>query len=701
MKKKKNKSHIPFRLNILFFIVFMIFSSIILRLGVVQIVEGETYKNEIERTENVIVNTPVPRGKMYDRNNQVIVDNEPLNTITYTRMKGTSVEDTLKVARKLAAYIEKSPEHVTERDKKDYWMLTHPDEAKALLSEKEIEDLEDKELYKLQLERIPKEELESFSKEELEVLAIFREMNQGYDLTPQYVKKNVPKEEYAVVSEHLEELPGVNTTTDWDRKYAYGDTFKSFLGNVSSSEQGLPAESLEYYLSRGYSRNDRVGRSFLELQYEDALRGQKEKIINVIDASGKLDKTNVVANGQRGKDLILTLDIELQQEVEKIIKEELLKAKQKYPHYNRFLDSAFVVMMDPHTGEVLSLAGKKYTKNDEGKYEFYDYALGTVTSAYEMGSAVKGATVLTAFDQGVIEPGERLFDTPIRIKNTSEKSSWKNMGWINDLTALKQSSNVYMFRIAMMMGGYNYQPNQSAPFNNPEAFEAMRNSFSQFGLGVKTGIDLPFEAGGITGEARRIGNLMDLAIGQFDTYTPIQLAQYISTIANGGYRIQPHLLKEIREPAINKDEPGKVLYQYEKNILNRISMSDEHINRVKEGLRQVMQEPNGTAYSPFGDAEYKPAGKTGTAQTFYYGPKRKPGDPVEQTYNLTLVGYAPYDNPEVSFAVVVPWTHDDYAVNKYIGERIMETYYDLKKKRMQGDEQGEKAEPAEGQQPTE
>ena len=121
-KKKKKKTHIPFRLNMLFFIVFLLFSVLILRLGVVQIVYGEDYKREIERTEDVTVNNPVPRGKMYDTNGNIVVDNEPENAITYTN-NGASQEEMIEVAERLAKLIEKEPDKVTERDKKDFWIL--------------------------------------------------------------------------------------------------------------------------------------------------------------------------------------------------------------------------------------------------------------------------------------------------------------------------------------------------------------------------------------------------------------------------------------------------------------------------------------------------------------------------------------------------------------------------------------------------
>lgn len=119
-KNKKKKTHVPFRLNMLFFMVFVLFSALILRLGIVQIVYGDDYRREIERTEEITVNNPVPRGKMLDRNLKVMVDNEPLNAITYTRKQGTKTSEMLETAEKLAVLIEKETDKVTERDKKTF-----------------------------------------------------------------------------------------------------------------------------------------------------------------------------------------------------------------------------------------------------------------------------------------------------------------------------------------------------------------------------------------------------------------------------------------------------------------------------------------------------------------------------------------------------------------------------------------------------
>lgn len=686
-KKKKKKSQVPFRLNVLFFIVFMLFSILVLRLGELQIVFGEDFKREIERTEDITVSNPVPRGKIFDTKGNIIVDNTPLNAITYTKSQDTSQEAMLETAEKLAKIINMDTEKIPVRDKKDFWIIKHPKQAKEKITEKEWaqykqKKLEDKDIYKLQLKRVTDEEINSIQGEDLETLAIYRKFNSGYALTPQIVKnKDVTPGEFAAVSENLESLPGVDTTTDWDRLYVSGNTLKSILGDVSSSESGLPKDQLEKYLAKDYSRNDRVGKSYLELKYEDVLHGEKAKVKNITDKSGKVLSTEVISEGKRGKDLVLTVDMDLQKQVEQIIEEEMWAAKQKYAS-SALMDRAFVVVMNPKTGEVLSLAGRQIVKDKEtGKPEMRDYAQGTFTSSYAVGSSVKGATILTGYQTGAISPGTVFLDEPLRIASTKEKSSWKTFGSINDLRALQVSSNVYMFKTAIAMAGGHYVPNKPLPLDYT-AFNTMRRYFSQFGLGVRTGIDLPNEMTGFPGSEKTPGLLLDLAIGQYDTYTPLQLAQYVSTIANGGYRIQPHIVKEIRDPVMENNEVGPIIKELEPKVLNRIDMKEDWVKRVQEGFRMVMQVGDGTGVGHWKSADYNPAGKTGTAQAFYDGSdKSKRMTPVT---NLSLVTFAPYDNPEVAMAVVVPWAYEGHSgpsINHLIGRRVMDAYFNLKNSR--------------------
>ncbi|PTY80341.1 penicillin-binding protein [Heyndrickxia sporothermodurans] len=692
--KKKKRAFVSLRMNILFFVVFILFSLLILRLGIVQIVYGDDYKREIDRKENVTVNTSVPRGKILDRNGKIVVGNKPLNAITYTRPKNIKQEDILKVAEDLAKLIKKDTKAdfkaITERDKKDFWILKHPDEAEAKVSKAEIKKLknDNSKIYKLTLDRITEKEFNSFTKQELEVLAIYREMIGGYPLSPQVIKnKNVTAKEFAVVSENLDKLPGVDTTTDWDRYNVYKDkegneTLGSVIGKISSSKEGLPKDLVDYYLARDYSRNDRVGKSYIEYQYEDILQGKKEKVKNVTDKVGNVLDSEVVREGKRGDDLVLSIDIDLQRKVEKIIKEKLGSARIGQP----YMDRAFVTVMNPYTGEVLSMAGKQYERDKKtGKTDINDYALGNMTTSYSMGSVVKGATVLTGYQTGAISPGDVLNDRPLNFLHTKVKKSWNTSGFgpINDLYALKRSSNVYMFLTAMKLGGQQtYIPNGPLSIDKVAAIEKFRKNFAQFGLGVKTGIDLPgeqigFGVGQIPPEA---GKVLDFAIGQYDTYTPLQVVQYMSTIANGGYRVQPHIAKEIREPNSKMDEMGPVIQEIKPKVLNKVDMKDEWINRVKLGLEQVVNDPLGTGYGTIKNKKYKIAGKTGTAQALYDGPVSH--NPGLMLWNVTFAGYAPYDNPEIAVSVVVPWsTTDKTHVNLEIADEVFKAYFELKEKR--------------------
>ncbi len=668
---------------------------LILQLGFLQIVDGEKYAAKVSETQEIIVEKPVPRGKIYDRNGKLIVDNEPKYAITYTKTEATEPSEMLKTAEELSKLITMDTSKLTEQDKKDYWLVKHPDQASEMLTDKEIKKMDTikekepekaaSETYKIQLERVPMEEINALPAEELNTAAIFKKFNSGYAMTQQIVKnEGVTVEEISKVTENLSEMPGVDTAVDWDRTYPYGNTLRSVLGSVSSTQEGIPEEDLDEYLAKGYSRNDRVGKSYLEAQYEDLLRGQKEKVAVTVDKDGNVVSSEVIQPGIPGKDLVLSIDVELQQATDQIISEELTRRKQSGT--SPLLDRAFVVLMDPRNGEILTMSGKQYVVDPvTGQSEIQDMALGTFTTSYNMGSAVKGATVLTGYATDAIEMGQSFYDTPMYIKGTPPKKSWKNLGPVNDLDALRMSSNVYMYNTAIAIGGGEYVP--YGPLDlDPDAFRVMRNHFAEFGLGVKTGIDLPGEQVGFKDKNDpKPGFLLDFSIGQYDTYTTMQMAQYVSTIANGGYRLQPHLLKEVHEPTTETTTLGPLYSEVEPVVLNRVSNTDEEIARVQEGFRLASQAPGGTATSTFGSAPYKPAGKTGTAQAFYDGPQRVKGTPPPETENVTYVSYAPYDDPEIAMAVAVPWAYQTSSnhMNLDIAKRVYDTYFGLKAQRAQ------------------
>lgn len=695
-EKKKKKAQLPFRTNIIFFIVFLLFSLLIFQLGVVQILNGEAFQDKIDETIQDTTKIPVPRGKIYDTNRNLIVENKPVYSITYTPPKGIQPKERLEVAEKLAEFISMDSEEelskITDRDKQEYLYLIdlRKNEGKPReeweetfadrLSKEETKELTNAEEYKAILDTITDEEISdsNFTKQEFEVIRIKKELDKAYSLTPQIVKnEDVTAEEYALVSENLAELPGINATTDWDREYPYGSTFRILLGNITTHKTGIPADNTEYYMTRGYSRNDRVGTSGLEQQYEDVLRGRKEQIEYTTTKSGVVIDSQTIVKGEKGKDLILTIDMEFQQEVDKILREELERAIRLDPYNNRFLTDALAVVMNPKTGELLSVSGQTYDREDQS---FKDGAHKTLYDAHMPGSSIKGATILAGLQSGVISPGETFRDRPIKIKDTPEKRSLSStIGIADDIKALKESSNVYMFYIALRMGGEfqnPFPPNSTATINTA-AWQQIRSYFGQFGLGAHTGIDYPYESIGVVGKSEpRPGLLMDYAIGQYDTYTVMQLAQYVSTIANDGYRVRPHFVKEIREPIASLTELGPLYKSLNTDYMNRIEMSEAYIARVQEGFRQAFQNQRGTAYSYFAGKDYNPVGKTGTAESFYWDSTE---ERLYDTINRSMVGYAPMDNPEVAFAVIVPYiglnAKEDGNVANRISERILDAYF--------------------------
>lgn len=690
--KSKLKSHTVFRMNVLFFAIFVLFSLLILRLGYLQIVKGEDYARALARTEEVPVNTSVPRGRIFDSEGRVLVDNDPVNAITYTAMQTTKRKEMLETARELAKLIEKDDKRVTERDIQDFYIMLNTEEATAKVTDEERKAIQDEEITEkekqrkidsLIREKITEEELASLTAEDIETLAIFREMTSGYALSPQIIKnEGVTPEEFAKVSERLTDpkLKGVNTITDWKRVKTSDLTI---LGSTTTPEQGIPSSKLEYYLARDYSRNDRVGTSFLELEYEEVLQGQKSVVKNITDGRGRVIDTIPADEGKPGKDLMLTIDSELQTSLEDIVEKHLRDLKAG-PN-SQLVKDAYLVMMDPRTGEILSMVGKRIDRDENGKMVVQDHSYAAVTAAYATGSSVKGATLLTGYAQDAVSMNEVLIDEPLKFPDTQLKRSIFNQTLFNripmsDLKAIERSSNVYMFKIALKIANETYAYEE--PINIPSSsFDIMRNSFAQFGLGVKTGIDLPFEGTGFRGGSNDGSTLLNFAIGQYDTYTPMQLAQYVSTIANDGYRMEPHLVKEIRGASTDGQNLGPVETVIEPKILNRISNPQVEIDHLKKGMRNVYIGSQGSARAYFNDTEYTAAGKTGTAEVQFYDDKTHPFY-TKDSITTTHVGFAPYDNPEVAYSVMIPYITTNTRVvpptSNLIAREALDKYFELR-----------------------
>ena len=652
-------------------ITIILFVVIIGRLFQLQVLDTDQYKERLViSTEKTIEGNSAPRGRIYDRNYKLLVDNEAKKTIYYKKESGVTPQKEIELAYTIGELIDVDYSKLSEYRLKAFYYINNKELCKKKITNKEwnlykIRKLNDIDIENLIHERITEEELAKYNEKDLEAAYLYYLMNRGYSYTEKIIKnQDVTEKEYAMISENISSLHGFNTKLDWERIYLYGDTFKSILGTVSSNTQGIPKELVEDYLKKGYSLDDRVGTSYLEYQYEDYLKGTKPvyKIVN--------NNYELLHQGKRGNDIVLTIDIDLQKYLESVLSEEVKNAKGEpnTKYYNR----SFAVIANPNTGEILAMSGKQI-KN--GK--IIDYTPGIVTLPVTPGSIVKGASMMVGYKYGAIDIGSVQRDECIKIKNTPQKCSWRTMGDINDLYALRYSSNVYQYKTAIKVAKGNYRYDEPLKIDT-SAFEKYRDMYASFGLGVKTGIDLPVESLGYSGTSKLPGHLLDFSIGQYDTYTPIQLSQYISTLANGGTKYKPYLLKEVYVPPVNeKDVLGELIYAAEKEKMGEVDIDKKYIERVRLGFHQVITDGIGGGF--MGDY-YNTAGKTGTSQSFI--DTNNDGKVDTETISTSFIGYAPYDNPKMSIVVVspdisLPDSGYQSAITKRISARLVNKYFSL------------------------
>ena len=610
-----------------FYYILVIFLFCILGVRLISIrASKEEYQEKLlAKTEVYVSGSSAPRGRILDTNGNVLVDNIGVKTIYYNKIKGINIEDEIEIAKKLADIL--TIDAAGTKALKYYWLVTNSN-GKSLITEEEYKLLEERKLTNnditdLKYERITEEMLNSFSDIEKKAAHIYSLMNDGYVYSKKEILKDVSESEYAKVIES--NIPGITGELSWERIYLYGDTLKNIFGSIGL----IPEERKEEYLSSGYELTDTVGLSYLEYEYEEYLKGTKAEYL--VNSDNTL---TLVSEEKRGNDLVLSIDINLQLKVEEIIKDKIILGD-KYPNTDYYKDS-YALVSDPNNGSILAIAGIR--RNDDDSWS--DISLNTINKSFTIGSAVKGATIAVGYKYGLIEMDKYITDSCVKLYLVPEKCSFKNLGRINDLTALAYSSNYYQYLIAIALTGNTYKPNIKLNARE-EHFNIYRNMLASFGLGVKTEIDLPGEQTGIIGKTIADDLLLNLAIGQYDTYTPVEVLQYINSLATGK-RTALSLMKEIKS---NDD----VILNNESTVLNEIELEQVYLDRIREGLKLVLSEGTGRIYV---DKSINAAGKTGTSESFY--DSNSDGSVDVATITSTFAGYFPSDNPKFSVVVITP-----------------------------------------------
>ncbi len=638
-KKKKNINIdriIKKRFFVYVFLIIFLFGIILYKSFNIMIVNNSEYKNKLNTLNNKYVyGDSTPRGRILDRKGRVIVDNKARKIIVFDKPKKIKNEEMIKLSKVVSKHLDLDYKKIRDYDLRKYYCIDNYDECYKYISKTDIKRYKNKkinykELMDIMYKSIDKKIISKIDKTDKKSAYLYYLMNKGYSYDRKIIKTNVSDKEYAYIAEKKESLKGFNVGEDWVRYYPYKDTFRTILGSVSNN--GLPLEEKDYYLKKGYSLNDRVGVSYLEKEYEEYLKGEKA-YYEQIDSS----TLSLIREGKRGNDIYLSIDIKLQEKIEKFIDEEIRRTKSEAN--TKYYDHSTVIIENPNTGEIIAMASRKI-KGDK----IVDNTASILTNPITPGSVVKGASMLVGYNSGAIHIGSELVDECIKVRGVPEKCSFKTLGRIDDITALAKSSNVYQFKTAIRVNEQEYFPDMGLVFRQ-SSFDRYRKMYRSFGLGNSTGIDLPFESHGYTSKDKRAGNLLDFVIGQYETYTPLQLSQYVSTIATSGKRYQLHLLKKV------EDVDGNKVYKYDNKVLNKIKTQDKYMKRVRSGFYAVCHAPGayGVGYL---DNRLDGSGKTGTSQSFI----DTTGNGVIDTETITssFIGYFPTNKPKYSITVTSP-----------------------------------------------
>lgn len=638
----ENNSKIS-RYIIMLLLVVSICFYYIMRLMTMQINDHEEYLAQAQTTNSTTITVPAARGKIVDRYGTVLAENRVTYSIIFDK-------NHMKKDTENAVIIELFK--LLEPDEE--WENTLPisfrstgEPAFASNSENKVKRLKNK----LGLQEFATAQncidemtelwgLDGLTSEQMQnVMAVrYGMLEAEFSTVNTYTfAKDVSIETAQKVKESSAVLSGVDIQTSSFREYPNGDIAAHIIGITGP----IYAEDLQSLEGKGYSGTDYLGKFGIEKEMEDYLRGTKGKRQIVRDGNGKIIDTIDIVEAEAGSTVVLTIDAQLQ----KITQESLGKCIRNIAatadggdNSGIDADAGSAVVIDCRNGEVLASASYPYYDLSEynEKYDDISKASGNplfnraLQGAYAPGSTFKPIVALAGLQEGAITEKSTIFCNKTYEKHGITLKCLGTHGSINAHQALTVSCNVFFYETGMRLG-----------------ISKLNDYCRQVGLGVPTGVGLGESSGVLAGaEQRKVStggmwyyaDTMTAAIGQNDNkFTPIQLASYMMTIANGGKRYQANLVKTVKSYDFSKT----IIEDTAANpvLLNEIH-ADYAIEQVKSAMKSVVDE--GTAKKVLSDYEIEVGGKTGTA---IVGLDR-------DSDNGLFIAFAPYDNPQIAVAIV-------------------------------------------------
>ncbi len=457
---------------------------------------------------------------------------------------------------------------------------------------------------------------------------------------PYTFAEDIKSELMLVISENNMMLSGVSVEVTPYRHYPSSDLMPHLIGTTGP----IYEEEWEKYKEKGYSYNDKVGKSGIELYAEEYLRGTDGEMIYYFDSNGKAVSTKVIKEPIPGKTVMLTIDKALQTITQKVLAESIENLRNSG---NPAVSGGAVVVMDINSGAVLTSANypsydmatmsQNYNQllSDKNK-PLLDRAFQGV---YPIGSTIKPLVALAAMENSKYNYGENIYCKKTYDYFSDFKPNCMHFhGNISLKDALARSCNYFFFELGRRTG-----------------IKTLNEYYKNFGLGVKTGIEVNDSSGIFTEFESDSGNTIQVAIGQLNAFTPLQLASYTCTLANGGTRYKATLIDSV------------VSYNYSETyvdnnaeILGNFQINSTMLSQVKEGMLSVTED--GTGSTVFADYKIKVGGKTGTSQT------------DSGADHSVFIAFAPYDKPEIAISVVLEHGASTYTTTS-IARAVLDGYF--------------------------
>lgn len=655
MRKRIKKEHVNFRFNVLIIIVYIIGIILITKLFDLQIVNGAEYRetsNTRLSRERILEAT---RGDILDRSGNILATT--YTTFDLELYKTKSDDDTLnKCILNITTLLEKNKgeypnnfpidgnkKYTIKGEERKKWLKTY--KLSENTSEQEAID------YFVKKYKIKNEKWEDIRR----IIAIRYEIStKGYSNTKSLkISSDVSRKVIAQISEKNSDFPGIAISTSSDRKYGYKNLASHIIGYIGRITQ----DELSNDNENKYQNDDYVGRTGIESLFEDYLRGTDGKEEVEMSVDGTVTGETVTQEAIQGSNVVLTIDAKLQAISENALKNNIEKIKKGGFGKKYNAEGGSVVVLDVNSGEVLAMAS--YPDYDPNKWvggiSQADYnkikannALfnKSISGSYAPGSIFKMATAIAGLETGAITRTGRINDVGVYRKYRDyQPKCWyytsyhRGHGNLNVSQAIEKSCNYFFYETADRMG-----------------IEKLDKYARYFGLGTKTGIELPSETAGIlaspeaaknAGETWSAGRTLQAAIGQsYNNFSPLQMAKYVAMVANGGKKINPTIIRNVLNAdgtESSKSEIRKYTDQklgLENNKTENLKISKENLKVVLEGMRSVTGDAGGTAHTIFKNFNIEVGGKTGSAEA---------GSKV----NAWFAGFAPYDNPEICVVVMV------------------------------------------------